>query len=118
MNTPWLFILIAWTHLSDRLFDHRWAAFASALGLCTVVLLWPLRGKRWSLRWWVVLLGVEEGLQVFLCQGAQNWWPIPGPDGMCVAYTGFPFMWYGLWLFACLAVWVLHGDNQNDRAKT
>lgn len=54
----------------------------------------------------MVMLGVEEGTQVAVCQMAQNWWPIPGPNGMCSAYAGLPLMWWGTCLVAVLAYWI------------
>jgi hypothetical protein len=104
LSTTWLFILLVWVHVAYLWFPHQWAAFASGLGLCTVILLWPLRGRRWSLRWWVVMFGVEEGAQVAVCQMAQNWWPAESPVGMCSRYAGLPLHWWGL----CAVVFLAH----------
>lgn len=106
IGTPWLLALLAWAHMGYALFPNQWAAFASGLGLLSAVLLWPLRGAMFSTRWFVVMFGVEEGGQVFVCQMAQSWWPLPGPQGMCSAYTGWPLLWWGLWVAALLVLWI------------
>jgi hypothetical protein len=97
---------MVWAHLGDVLFQNRWAAFVSGLGLTTAVLVWTMRGRRFALRWFICLWGAIEGTQVFICHLSFNWWPKTGPRGLCSAYTNFPLYWYGLCSVAVLTVWV------------
>lgn len=98
-------------------FPNQWAAFASGLGLMTAVLLWTMRGERFSIRWFIVLFGIQEGLQVFVCQMSYNWWPVETETGMCEAYTGWPLTWYGIWCAATLAYWLANKSSivRSDR---
>lgn len=108
MSTPWLLLIVCWGHMGYLLFEprHQWPAFASGLGLLAAALVWAQRGPRRGARWFLCAWGAVEGLQVFLCQGAQVWARVPGPDGMCAAYTGWPLLWWGLWAVAVIAYWI------------
>jgi hypothetical protein len=106
LSTTWLFAFLVWAHLSDVLFANRWAAFASGLGLLTAVLVWSQRGQLLSPRWCVCLWGAFEGMQVFVCQGLFNWYPVKGEFGQCSAYASLPFYGVGLGSAAFLAGWL------------
>lgn len=116
LSDPWFLAVIAWAVAGYKLFpeEHQYAAFGSGQGLTIAVLCWFLREKRWGVRWWVAMFGVEEGLQVFACQLLQIWKPIPGPQGMCSAYTELPLFWFGAWALLLLALAVdSYGHRKN-----
>lgn len=108
ISTPWLIVLLVWAHAGELLFppEKKWTVVISGLGLVTAVLAWKQRGDRLSGRWLLCAWGACEGLQVFLCQGAYIWWPRAGPNGMCTAYTGWPFLWWGLWGLLIAVYWI------------
>lgn len=87
-------------------FPNQWATLVSSLGGLSAILLWQLRGKAFLLRWFVVMFGVEEGAQIFVCHLSFNWWPTYGPNGLCSAYTGLPLALWGLSAVAVLAYWI------------
>lgn len=117
IETVWLFILLAWAHLGDVLFPHRWAAFVSGLGLISAVFVWTMRGPRFALRWFICLWGAIEGLQVFVCHLSYNWWPKTGPRGLCEAYTNFPLYWYGICSILVLSIWVARMHATTDMGE-
>lgn len=110
----WLLALLVWAHLGYTMFPHKMAAFASGLGMLTAYLLWTIRGERFSIRWFICLWGIVEGLQVFVCQGLYNWWPVSTKGGMCEAYTGWPLTWYGLWCIATLTYWLARKEQKHN----
>lgn len=116
IDTVWLFVALAWAHLGDVLFPHRWAAFVSGLGLISAVFVWTMRGPRFALRWFICLWGAIEGLQVFVCHLSYNWWPKTGPRGLCEAYTNFPLYWYGICSILVLSIWVARMHATTDMA--
>jgi len=103
IGTLWLFVLLVYVHLGYYGFRHPWAAAVAGLGLLSAILVWGLRGPAWSLRWFVCLWGAIEGLQIFVCQLSWNWHPVKSDAGICEAYTGWPLLWWGLWVVAILA---------------
>lgn len=102
-----LLALLAMTHYGYEFTPNRWATFAAFLGLTTAVLLWLQRGPRTAFLWPVSVWGAFEGVQVFVCQGLQNWRPGEAAafQGMCDIYTGLPFYFAGLAALAILAYW-------------
>jgi hypothetical protein len=115
VKTLWLFLLLVWVHLSDVLFPNRWAAFVSGLGLGTAVLVWMQRGRRFSIRWFICLWGAIEGLQIFVCHGAFNWFPIRSEKPLCEAYTGWPLYGWGIVCVAVLAYWMVTEKDNGRR---
>lgn len=102
MNTVWLFLLLVWVHVSDVLFQNRWGAFTSGLGLGMAVLTWAQRGRYFSTRWFIALWGTVEGLEIFVCQGAYVFFPKQGTMGQCSAYVNLPLYQWGLVAVAVL----------------
>lgn len=111
LSTPWLLSILVWAHLSDVLFQNRWAAFTSGLGIALAILTWNQRGQRFSIRWFICLWGAIEGLEIFVCQGLYNWFPKDGDLGQCSAYTSLPLYGWGTVAVAVLAYWVVKGRS-------
>lgn len=100
LSTPWLFLLICWEVFGYYLFPDRWASSMSGLGLLGAVLLWTQRGPRYAVRWFITLWGVSECLQVFVCQGLLNWFPLHDGENVCASYFGG---WLDCWGIVCAA---------------
>jgi hypothetical protein len=115
VSTVWLLVLTAIAFVGYYPFPHKWASAMAVQGLVVGLLFWSHRGPRFKARWFVCLIGLEEGLQVFGCQMAWNWWPVKERGaGLCEAYTGLPFFWAAAWAIYIIAVWMLHGHNTHD----
>lgn len=104
MNVYALLVLLGGAIYGYCLFkpEDQYPVFAAGMGLALAIFTWRERGPRFKSRWFLCAWGTTEFVEVFVCQGAQLWWVIEGPQGMCSAYTGLPlFSWGTVW-FAVL----------------
>lgn len=102
----WLLLaLLALRHYGSELVEARWHAFTSVGGLIACLLLWQIKGKRWSMIWWVCMFGISEEAQVFVCQATAAAEQVQAPrfSGLCEAQTGLPLYTLGLMVLAALA---------------
>lgn len=105
MRSWQLLALLAAVQFAPAYFRYRWDVWGSLLGLTLAIVVWSIRGKRFTTMWWVCLYGTIEGLQIFACQAANIFYKVKTDqwEGTCDRITGLPFYTMGLMGAAALA---------------
>lgn len=109
MKSWQLLALLSAVQFAPAYFHYRWDVWGSLLGLTLAIVIWSIRGKKYTMMWWVCLYGTFEGLQIFVCQGLNPYFKVKTDayEGVCDKITGLPFYTLGLMATAALAsVWL------------
>ncbi len=109
MSSGLLLALIAFTFYGYELAPYKWEAFTGGMAALIVILLWQIRGPRFTFWWLTCMWGIFEAGQTAACRSITMFSPVTAGagKGVCDVLTGISLTSIGLKIMAALALFLL-----------